>query len=182
MQSNKLDKRSIRTRAAIENSLLRMLSNTLIDDISIKKLCEEANVNRTTFYLHYSGINNVLDEIREDFIQRVLKNYPTPKISNDNKPYFNFLKAINNEIANPPLFENFLITSNEAGSFIQHLKESFYQKIYNILESATKADKKNDCELITMFLCSGIIDSYFLWLKKGKKTSLDSFVCRYRNL
>ena len=55
MHGNKQDKRSVRTCAAIESALLRLLGDSDINEITIKRLCEEADVNRTTFYLHYTS-------------------------------------------------------------------------------------------------------------------------------
>ena len=79
MHGNKQDKRSVRTCAAIESALLRLLGDSDINEITIKRLCEEADVNRTTFYLHYTSVFDVLENIREEIITRILKNYTVHK-------------------------------------------------------------------------------------------------------
>lgn len=175
MYDTKIDKRSIRTRAAIQSSLLRLLNQFNLDEISIKGLCENAGVNRTTFYLHYTGVNDVLVSIREDFVKRVIDKYPAPSSAKGEGAYIAFLKTVNDEIDKTPMFEKFICTSSEAGNFIKRLKDSFSDKIYALLLPDTLEDKKEHCSYITTFLCSGVIDTYFLWLKNGKKTSLDVF-------
>ena len=40
--------------------------------ITIKELCERADVNRTTFYLHYADQRSVLNDIKEDTKQKTL--------------------------------------------------------------------------------------------------------------
>ena len=68
---NKKDKRSRKTARAVQNALLRLLCERRIDEIKIFDLCTAADINRTTFYLHYAGITDVLDELRDEITERV---------------------------------------------------------------------------------------------------------------
>ena len=53
----------------LKSSLLRLLQNKNITKISISELCQEAEINRTTFYRHYETPNDVLLEIASDYIK-----------------------------------------------------------------------------------------------------------------
>ena len=57
------DKRVIRTKKAIRNALFKMMETKELSHISISELTAGANVNRRTFYTHYSDITEILDEI-----------------------------------------------------------------------------------------------------------------------
>lgn len=173
MQEKKQDKRSKRTRAALESTLLRLLKDYEIDDISIKKLCEEADVNRTTFYLHYTSVYDVLNNIREEFIMRVLANFTVHKFPHGAEAYTDFLKAVKTAVDNTPMLDSFIITSKEAGVFTQDLKNSFYEKLFSVLVKEAREDRKQQCAYVTVFLCSGVIDAYILWLKNGKNTPFE---------
>ena len=51
---NELDPRVKRTKKMFKNALKElMLSNKDYMDITVKELCEKAELNRRTFYLHY---------------------------------------------------------------------------------------------------------------------------------
>ena len=67
---NKKDKRSRKTARAVQNALLRLLCERRIDEIKIVDLCTAADINRTTFYLHYARIGDVLDELRDEQCKR----------------------------------------------------------------------------------------------------------------
>ena len=62
MEHNK-DKRVIRTKALLIRSLSALMKQKNIKDITVKELCEYADINRGTFYLHYKDIYDMLDLI-----------------------------------------------------------------------------------------------------------------------
>lgn len=50
-----------------------------IKEISVKELVDEVDINRSTFYLHYTDIYQMLQKIEEDAMQNiteVMKKYP----------------------------------------------------------------------------------------------------------
>ena len=63
-----LDNRVRYTKAVLQQALLKILQTKHIDKVTIKELCEEAKVNRGTFYLHYATPNDLLMEIEQQFI------------------------------------------------------------------------------------------------------------------
>ena len=173
MHGNKQDKRSVRTCAAIESALLRLLGDSDINEITIKRLCEEADVNRTTFYLHYTSVFDVLENIREEIITRILKNYTVHKFPHGSEAYTDFLTAVREETERMPMLEEFLANSKEAAMFTQDLKYSFYERLHGALVKEASEDKKECCAYVTVFVCSGVIDAYILWLKNGKATPFE---------
>jgi len=48
-----LDNRVRYTKTVLQQALLKLLQTKHIDKITIKELCQEAKINRGTFYLHY---------------------------------------------------------------------------------------------------------------------------------
>lgn len=48
------DRRVLRTREALRDALLSLLTEVGWDHIDVAALCERANVGRSTFYLHYA--------------------------------------------------------------------------------------------------------------------------------
>jgi AcrR family transcriptional regulator len=53
MSQRKSDRRSARTRALLENSLLVLIRRMAYDAITIREICAGADVGRSTFYAHY---------------------------------------------------------------------------------------------------------------------------------
>lgn len=75
-----LDTRVRFTKAVLQQALLKILQTKHIDKVTIKELCEEAKVNRGTFYLHYATPNDLLMEIEQQFIDENMARF---------NPYFN---------------------------------------------------------------------------------------------
>ena len=54
------------TRMVLADSLIELMRTKSFEKITIRELCELANVNRSTFYLHYEDIYALLRYIEED--------------------------------------------------------------------------------------------------------------------
>ncbi len=64
--------RYFETAALMDEALLRLLADKDLEFITVKEICELAGVNRSTFYLHYETINDLLQETVEFMIKRFL--------------------------------------------------------------------------------------------------------------
>lgn len=69
--SAQIDKRIIRTRKRLHTALLNLMQTKNIRDISVKELVEEAGINRSTFYLHYSSVSDILEELQDDYMREL---------------------------------------------------------------------------------------------------------------
>ena len=51
----------------IETAFLTLILNHKYEDINISQICEQANINRSTFYCHYDDINDLVIKIESKF-------------------------------------------------------------------------------------------------------------------
>ncbi|MGN0649201.1 MAG: TetR/AcrR family transcriptional regulator [Oscillospiraceae bacterium] len=63
-----LDLRVVKTRAAIKNSLIELMSEKQLSDITVSELAQRAQVNRKTFYRHYGSVAQVKAELENDVL------------------------------------------------------------------------------------------------------------------
>ena len=70
-KKRKTDRRTLYTRAVIKDAFLYLKSSLAYNDITISKICTEAEISRGTFYLHYDNIRQVLDEVLDDALKTV---------------------------------------------------------------------------------------------------------------
>lgn len=73
----KLDLRIVKTRKALRYTLAHMMEKTPIEDITVQDLCEEADVNRMTFYKHYEDKYALLRDCLNDFRKQICANLET---------------------------------------------------------------------------------------------------------
>ncbi len=62
----KSDRRVRRTRSLLQQSLIRLMEEKELQDISVKELADLADINRGTFYLHYTDIYDMLHRIEDE--------------------------------------------------------------------------------------------------------------------
>lgn len=126
MEHNK-DKRVIRTKALLIRSLSALMKQKNIKDITVKELCEYADINRGTFYLHYKDIYDMLDSIEQELSEKFLQIFQKYNSeTNEDFPYPLFLEIFKLVDDNAELFR-VLIGPNGDISFIMKIF-----KLYNI--------------------------------------------------
>src|SRR5437773_4630960 len=55
MAKDTIDRRSLRTKAMLQHALNSLIQKKDYEAITIKDICEAANVGRSTFYAHYTS-------------------------------------------------------------------------------------------------------------------------------
>lgn len=66
--NKKLDRRKKYTRMVLKDSLIALLKKKPISSITVKEICEQADINRSTFYSHYNDQFDLLEKIEEEVI------------------------------------------------------------------------------------------------------------------
>lgn len=59
---NKSESKYFNTAIKMDKAFMELLEEKDFEYISVKEICERAGVNRSTFYLHYETIADLLDE------------------------------------------------------------------------------------------------------------------------
>ena len=75
MNSDKLDRRVQYTHMVLKQSLLDLMASQPIRSITVTEICDRANINRGTFYVHYADQFDLLTQIEDeldDVIQTTL--------------------------------------------------------------------------------------------------------------
>lgn len=68
-----MDKRVLRTRKKIKEGVLEIYEKESLDTFPIAFLCKSIGLNRTTFYIHYSCIDDVIKEMGNDMVADIKK-------------------------------------------------------------------------------------------------------------
>ncbi len=66
MKEMKQDRKTRYTRMVLQDSLIELMKVKPINKITIKELCENADINRTTFYAHYKDQHDLLRKIEDE--------------------------------------------------------------------------------------------------------------------
>ena len=103
----KTDRRIRKTKAQLRAGLAKLMQEKSIKEITVKELVEEVDINRSTFYLHYTDIFNMLSTFNESsfpFIEDIFH------ILAENKDICSALLGPNGDIAFIHRIENLIST------------------------------------------------------------------------
>lgn len=88
---NKSESKYFNTALRMDEALIGLLDVKDLEYITVKEICAKAGVNRSTFYLHYETVDDLLTEATESVNRRFLSCFPQtsvglPEKINDKHP------------------------------------------------------------------------------------------------
>jgi AcrR family transcriptional regulator len=167
----KSDSKYYNTALLMDEALLFLLEKKDYEFITVKEICEKAGVNRTTFYLHYETIDDLLVETIEMITKRFYDTFNNESldITRLNKdelfliddkyliPYLNFIKA------NKKIYK---LIHNKPHIF--NTKEAFY-KLYNEIFSKILDRyyvETHEQEYVFAYFSFGLVAIVEKWISK----------------
>ena len=173
MAGNKTDPRVVKTRNSLRKALVYLMRREKLEDISVQKITETANITRGTFYLHYkdkkdfirSAINEILDEF---FDQVIVESEDLSFSKGQTVQVFSLQKAFQYIESEADIFD--VLLNNERNDF-------FYEQLYDRLSEQlsrfytvmAEADEqpKVPLNLQISFIDSALLGIISHWLKDG---------------
>lgn len=73
---NKSESKYFNTALRMDEALIALLEEKDLEYITVKEICHQAGVNRSTFYLHYETIADLVNETLEMINRRFLSYFP----------------------------------------------------------------------------------------------------------
>ena len=67
------DKRIVKTRALLRSTLQDLVAERSFETVTVKQICEKADVSRVTFYSHFPDKYALLNNLYSDFLSKVLQ-------------------------------------------------------------------------------------------------------------
>ncbi len=157
------DRRVGKTIADIHNALIAELKKSSPEDISVSNLCRIADIGRGTFYTHYDGIYDVLQEIEDDFMQNIRDFcFAYFEVTDSSETRSQFEVLLEYIRRNSDLFDIFLYQpgTNFAFRIEKQIYELFY---YHNLKYRPQLDEKSVRYGVNAGLCAalGIIREWY---------------------
>lgn len=169
------------TAELMDQALLLLLETKEYDYITVKEVCAKAGVNRSTFYLHYESLDDLLIESVEYITNKLFKKYDTELMNKDliEKSSLDDLFFITPKYIIPYLEfikENKNILSIVTSESIMYKNSENFDKIYkNVLEPILIRHKIPDDQrkYVVYFYTGGINSIVIKWLKNNCKETIE---------
>lgn len=165
------DRRIRKTKDVLKKSLIALMGEKSINSITVKELCEKADINRGTFYLHYKDVFHMLEEIEKELYEEFQDMILSHEISPDKIETKPILEDIFTFIAQNSDFCMVVLCERGDMVFVKKIVSIIYEKGYS---DWSNIFKKNDKELFNKyysFILYGAIGLIDYWLKNGLKES-----------
>lgn len=155
-----LDRRVKRTRQAIKTSFLELSKDKPVDQITVKEVMGRADVNRATFYAHFSNISNLVDALEEDVAAAVIQSAERSVASSANPT--EVADAIFTAIISDTQIYDWLVSPNSTGRAKKLICE--YARTHCVVNwtQDSKLDR-DDADCLFDFLfegCFGILNRW----------------------
>ncbi len=93
------DLRVVKTERSIREAFIKLRAAKPTNKITVKELCEEALINKATFYLHYKDIYELSDMLENKLITDCLATISDEDAGSLEKVVFDFAKAFSSQSA-----------------------------------------------------------------------------------
>lgn len=150
---NKNESKYFNTAILFDEALIYLLEKKDIEYITIKEICNEAGVNRSTFYLHYENINDLVEETMNYINEEFMKYF-----NEDTKEFINKIKS--SKLEDLKLIEKKYLTPYL--TFIKENKKIFKASFYN--PSGMKAINKYNH--LKNYILNPILDRFNIFGKE----------------
>lgn len=167
----KEDRRVKRTKKNLRDSLFALLEKKNINQITVTELTTLADVNRSTFYLYYNDIFDMMEKIQQEIYEVFVETVVNYK--ND----FNDIEGIVGYLSRFLEFckENYavcrFITRNDCNN---HLAEKIKLAVRCVIPDSAVFFPENDPRnYLTTFALSGMLATILEWMNNGMKIPVE---------
>lgn len=146
----KEDRRNAYTEKIIRDTVFELLKRKPIEKISVTEVCKLAEINRSTFYLHYMDCMHVLEKEQEKFSDRLIAYLEK---SRSGEPLD--MIAGMNELARED-HDFFLLLMRSGNPMVAFPKFIDYCKKYLIAELRKVCSlSENECDWVAEYIIAG---------------------------
>lgn len=171
------DKRVLHTKESIKTALMQLMLEKDLAKITISQITEKASVNRTTFYLHYEKISEIVDEIEEEFAQEISQSMEEFNLSDVFGSIYSIFSKLSSALASSDLRRAYIVYSSDSLNVTERLKTVIVEKALSAIINAYPTADVSALTYPLTFIAGGIIDCYIKWVKdESGEIPLDALI------
>lgn len=148
-----MDLRVIKTEHGIKSAFIELRSKKPLEKITIRELCEKAQINKSTFYAHYKDIYDLSDNMEEEVVASITNSISCRENMMEN------LAEFTRELVLAYLAQNSLITILFSGNQGSHLASRIEASIKEMVFKAYPQYRDDITKNIVLSYC--ILGGYY---------------------
>ena len=164
-----MDKRMLRTREAIRCALLSLLNQKDVSQIRVSELTEKAAISRKTFYLHYSSVDEALQELENEIEQWLLAQLAQSDVWDNRHDLYSILSRMDRALQEHETYSCYLENRRSRYFLMYRLKNSIVRMVKEQMQQNIPGEEE-DMEAAADFAVSGVLSMYYEWLTAQQVT------------
>ena len=174
--SGKEDLRVKRTKKALAEAFINLLSVKSFEDITVNELCDTAGIRRATFYKHYTDkldfLTLYVSNLRDRFDSTIWK---SDNAAPTREYYVAYAKRIIKFINDNSSAIDNVLKSHLFPSMLTIILERNYKDTHARLEASVKAGMKLSAstDVTASMIAGAVAAAIYTWLISGKQKDAD---------
>lgn len=164
MEEKRRNKNAVRSRRMITNAYLELINEMPMEKVTVTKIVERADLNRSTFYAHFTCPQDVMNSIEKDAVDNLLKfvnEVPLGRFLKDPLPLLMKVEDFINERKD---YHKMIIYNNQSVGFLENLKEIIVARMMEDKETITAAKNPLIIQTNLRFFVGGYISLFRDWI------------------
>ena len=169
-KEKKIDRRVRKTRRALKEALIEKLKDKPIQEITVREIADEIDINRGTFYQHYRDIYDMLSQIESELFGEfgeLLDNSEKHHTHDIMSTFIGFVTLLkeNRDLV------LVLLGPNGDPAFVDRVKEMVREHVIDAWMRVNSSDMIQYFDYYYEFVVAGCIGLFQKWLATGAKES-----------
>lgn len=158
-----MDTRILNTKKKITNTLLVLLKDNHLEDITVLELCKKADINRTTFYKYYKDVDDLVFKIENSLVIDLKQN-----IGDIKRNYLiSFTGKILETIYARKETYTRLLGENGDHTFLRRILRLVYNESIAEWQKLLKKASRDDLDKIYSFIVDGSVGIIRNWINNN---------------
>lgn len=177
-KQKRVDRRVAKTQKAIRHAFHKLLTQSGIEKITVSALAREADIDRKTFYLHFSSIDDLINQEASILVDRVAHALATPAHDEEKFAPLN-MKRVLTELANVAEEEEELYRRIISSLSIDQMVEALYEPVRRAaVENNRELFDSNErgFDYIIRFYIAGTLSMFTQWFLEDHDQPIDSIM------
>lgn len=162
------DRRIAYTKMVLKQSLLELLRHRPIEKITVKDICEKADINRGTFYTHFSDPYDLLHQIENELFEEIASSIES---SLKAEAISGLLGQIFESIQKNKELCSVLFSDYGDKVFLSRIMYIAHDRSIEEWKKLIPAVKDEQLEMLYLFFANGCVAIIQHWVQNGMKES-----------
>ena len=187
MDKKREDRRTVCSKKAIRESLLALMEEKPLNKITVREICEKADVNRSTFYAYYMDIYDLHRAILKEYFRYQHRIISECKSILGSRPDITaltvadfadfYLVYFSIVLDNKELYR-YVFNQNSSAAIHVNMRKLFYRELVRLLPAETPEKIREAFFASFIFVSGGVTFLIMEWLNNGCRMPAETLARR----